>query len=55
MDIEDSLFRPTQEITEDIAVLFWLIAIASHTGLNQYGINNYECNDYDYATMDDIN
>ena len=52
---EESLVRPTHELTEDIAALFLVFFAATRTGVKQDGINDPKENDDDDAVMADIN
>ena len=52
---DDSIFRTTQELTEDITALFLLLYTADHIGVNQYGIHDAKVNDDKNTAIADIN
>ena len=54
---EDSLIRPTHELTENITALFSLLSASAYTGVRQDRIHhakdNNECDDVSMACVDD--
>ena len=51
----EELFRiSTRELTVDIAGIFSLLSTVSHTGVDQYGIQNYEEDGDDDYKMTDV-